>query len=179
MSFGLLPFRPLLHVTVNEEIVEDTQNQQHAAAPQSDTVNLAGHQLLILSGLDPDPAENRAPKRRADERVKGVKFEIHFYDAGGYADQVANHRQESGDENPPRPETFRPTFGAVDLFRRNKEISAVTQNEWTPRQPRNPIHNGCAYPRANGTGNCNSRQAQMNLSFVSQMGGGRNDQFTR
>ena len=49
------------HLPVHEKIVQRAQEQEQAAHPQADAVQVALQQLLVLPGSDTHPAKRRAP----------------------------------------------------------------------------------------------------------------------
>ena len=59
-------------------------------------------------------------------------LEIHPHDAGGNADEMADDRQQAGNEDSHRSEFRRPALGLLHLFRRDHEIPAVTHYERAP-----------------------------------------------
>ena len=125
----ILRWRFRFHVAMDEEIVEAAEHEQRAAEPQSEVQRVSFDRLFILPELHAQPAQDRRPARRSDERVQRVESEIHFGDAGGNADQMPDHRQKPCDENSDRAEFLRPPFRAVNFFRGDEKKFSEPQHE--------------------------------------------------
>ena len=173
VSFGGSGF----HVPVDEEIIQPAEHHHRPRQPEREAMILALHQAIVLTHLHAQPAQHRAPDRRAEDGEEGELQVIHPHDARRDADEMPHHRQQARDENTHRPVMRRPAFRALDFFRRDENVFAVAQEQRSPGQPRGPIHHRGAKPRADGSGQHDAPQAQRQLPRVREVRGGRDDDF--
>src|SRR5689334_20378587 len=92
--------RMRFHVAVDEEVVEAAEEEHGTTEPDGDVAQFAFHQLFILAHLHTEISEDTAPDGGAEQGEEGIFEEIHADDAGGNADQMPDHGEKAGDENP-------------------------------------------------------------------------------
>ena len=77
-----------------------------------------------------EPGQDSAPDRRADDRNQAEDPETHPHQTGGNADQMADHRQQAGEEDAAGLVAFQPDFRPVQLFLGDEHVPAKASDEW-------------------------------------------------
>ncbi len=163
---------------MHEKIVQRAQEHEQAAHPQGDAMQVALHQLFVLSGGDSDPAEHRAPDTRSNDRCERVPAEVHAHDARGNADQVTDDGEQAGDEHTDHAVVRRPCLGLLDFFRGDQHVATVFHQQRPADQVRGPVHHARANPGANGAGNDDTGQRECSLR-VRKIGSRRDHELAR
>ena len=144
---------------MDEEIIQPAQHQRRAADGENDLVHLALGD--VRADFHAEPAQHRAPDRRAEQREDGKRQVIHPRDAGGNADELPRARQQPRDEHARRAVMRHPVFAFLDFFRRDQNKFSVAQQQRPAGQPRQPVDNRRAEPRAERAGEDDGRQADV------------------
>ena len=177
-SAGLLLWF-LFEVAVDEEIVKAAEHKHRATDPHGEVMQFAFHRLFVLAEFDADVTKDRAPDSRAENGEERKQFVIHPHDTGGDANQMAHDGQQARNENAHGAIVRSPVLCAFDFIGRNQDELSVTHEEWAAGETRGPVHQSCAQPRADGSRDDNSSNAQWNLAGMREVSGGRNDDFAR
>src|ERR1017187_8985747 len=102
--------------------------------------------------LGPEPRQNRAPGECSEHGHQAENAEGHARDAGWNRDQVADHRQQPGEENPdnsvPPHEPLRP-FQAIGS---DEDEPPPAKNPSPANPPRYPVGNRRTQPRTERPG---------------------------